>query len=108
MDSSKALIRCEQEENVDCRLPTGSSYLERPPDVRVLLQVCLLAGTVLRKRGTREYGCCTEPTPSGVALIATPNGPLASDPSCTVITVPKTRATTAIAKGGGVVGGRDV
>lgn len=41
MDSSKALIRCEQEENVDCRLPTGSSYLERPPDVRVLLQVLL-------------------------------------------------------------------
>lgn len=30
------------------------------------------------------------PTPSGVALIATPKGPLASDPSCTVITVPKT------------------
>lgn len=26
MDSSKALVRCEQEENVDCRLPTGSSY----------------------------------------------------------------------------------
>lgn len=86
-------------------LPTADGVIIRPPDA------CTAAcwyNTCIAQERAREYGCCPESTPSGVALIATPKGPLASDPSCTAITVPKTRATTAIAKGGGVVGGRDV
>lgn len=71
--------------NVDCRLPTGSSY--GPPmqsrPASSLVQCC--------EEKSRGCGCCTaESTPSGVALIATTKDPLASDPSCTAITVPKT------------------
>lgn len=69
---------------MDCRLPTGSPYgpsMQSCP-ASSLVQYC--------EEKSRGCGCCTESTPSGVALIATTKDPLVSDPSCTAITVPKT------------------